>query len=143
MSHLPPILRFHSHPLHPPFFSFSVPLNIKINLNNLLTILEEEAVSENLKNMLLVMSNGGYLAPPDEHPEREELWNETWKRINRFQPHLFAELFPEEAGKPARPRTSKDERGSREVDAAVQKSKEVQESEEQTNADEDVPETKE
>ncbi|KAF2129257.1 Sec7-domain-containing protein [Dothidotthia symphoricarpi CBS 119687] len=62
----------------------------------------EEAVSENLKNMLLVLSNGGFLAPPDEKPEQEELWNETWKRINRFQPELFKELFPEEAGKPKR-----------------------------------------
>jgi brefeldin A-resistance guanine nucleotide exchange factor 1 len=56
-------------------------------------------VSENLKNMLLVLSNGGYLAPPDEEPEQEELWNETWKRVNRFLPNFFAELFPEEAGK--------------------------------------------
>jgi brefeldin A-resistance guanine nucleotide exchange factor 1 len=74
----------------------------------------EEAVNENLKNMLLVLSSGGYLAPPDENPDIEELWNETWKRINRFQPTLFAELFPEEAGKPARPRPSKDERASKE-----------------------------
>ncbi|KAF2188369.1 Sec7-domain-containing protein [Zopfia rhizophila CBS 207.26] len=59
----------------------------------------EEAVEENLKNILLVMANGGYLAPPDEKPEQEELWNETWKRINRFLPNFFAELFPEEAGK--------------------------------------------
>ncbi|EUC34639.1 hypothetical protein COCCADRAFT_92963 [Bipolaris zeicola 26-R-13] len=72
----------------------------------------EEAVAENLKNMLLVLSSGGYLAPPDENPDREELWHETWKRINRFQPNFFAELFPEEAGKPARPRPSKDERAA-------------------------------
>jgi brefeldin A-resistance guanine nucleotide exchange factor 1 len=52
--------------------------------------------------MLLVMSNGGYLAPPDENPEQEELWTETWKRVNRFLPNFFAELFPEEAGKPKR-----------------------------------------
>jgi brefeldin A-resistance guanine nucleotide exchange factor 1 len=38
--------------------------------------------------MLLVLSNGGYLAPPDEKPELEELW-----------PNFFAEVFPEEAGK--------------------------------------------
>lgn len=67
----------------------------------------EEAVGENLKNMLLVLSNGGYLVPPDEEPEKEQLWNETWKRINRFQPELFKELFPEEVGKPKR---SRDER---------------------------------
>jgi brefeldin A-resistance guanine nucleotide exchange factor 1 len=78
----------------------------------------EEAVNENLKNMLLVLSSGGYLAPPDENPEREELWHETWKRINRFQPELFKELFPEEASKPARPRPSKDERSSKEEKAA-------------------------
>lgn len=84
----------------------------------------EEAVSENLKNMLLVMSNGGYLAPPDEKPEQEEIWIETWKRINRFQPNLFAELFPEEAGKPPKPKVSRDER--REVDVAVRQSREVQ-----------------
>ena len=67
-------------------------------------------MSENLKNMLLVMSNGGVLAPPDENPEQEELWNETWKRINRFLPNFFAELFPEEAKKPKAPRKSRDDR---------------------------------
>ncbi|KAF2491994.1 Sec7-domain-containing protein [Lophium mytilinum] len=60
----------------------------------------EEAVSESLKNILLVMSSGGFLAPPDQKPEYEELWNETWKRLNRFLPNFFAELFPEEAQKP-------------------------------------------
>lgn len=73
----------------------------------------EEAVGENLKNMLLVLSNGGYLVPPDEDPAKEQLWIETWKRINRFQPNLFAELFPDEVGKPKRSRderTSRDER---------------------------------
>jgi brefeldin A-resistance guanine nucleotide exchange factor 1 len=79
----------------------------------------EEAVNENLKNMLLVLSSGGYLAPPDENPQREELWNETWKRINRFQPTLFADLFPEEAGKPARPRASRDERAGKESVASA------------------------
>ena len=67
----------------------------------------KEAVGENLKNMLLVLSNGGYLVSPDEQPEKEQLWDETWKRINRFQPELFKELFPEEAEKPKK---SKDER---------------------------------
>ena len=65
-------------------------------------------MSENLKNMLLVMSSGGYLVPPDEKPEREELWNETWKRINRFLPNFFAELFPEEAKKPKGERKAKE-----------------------------------
>ncbi|KAF2083553.1 Sec7-domain-containing protein [Saccharata proteae CBS 121410] len=60
----------------------------------------EEAVPESLKNILLVMSSGGYLAPPDQKPEQEELWRETWKKLDRFLPNLFTELFPEEAGKP-------------------------------------------
>ena len=46
------------------------------------------------------MSNGGYLAPPDENPEQKELWTETWTRLDRFLPNFFAELFPEEAEKP-------------------------------------------
>lgn len=50
--------------------------------------------------MLLVLSNGGYLAPPDEKPEQEKMWNETWKKVNRFLPQFFEDLFPEEAGKP-------------------------------------------
>lgn len=79
----------------------------------------EEAVSENLKNMLLVLSNGGYLAPRDENPQREELWLETWKRINRFQPNLLKEIFPDEAGKPARPRASRDERVSKDIGSDV------------------------
>jgi len=37
---------------------------------------------------------------PDKNPEKAELWNETWKRLDRFLPNLFAELFPEEAKKP-------------------------------------------
>lgn len=60
----------------------------------------EEAVSENLKNILLVMSNGGYLAPPQEKPEQTELWRETWERIDKFLPDMMGELFPEEASKP-------------------------------------------
>lgn len=120
----------------------------------------EEAVAENLKNMLLVLSSGGYLAPPDENPEREELWHETWKRINRFQPNFFAELFPEEAGKPARPRPSKDERAAakspvppaagRDVDVAIRtkggetnKGEEEEEDEEEDEEDEgDKPKKK-
>jgi brefeldin A-resistance guanine nucleotide exchange factor 1 len=64
----------------------------------LLTIIQEEAVSENLKNMLLVLSNGGYLAPPEQQPERQEMWRETWKRINRVMPELYGEVFPGEVG---------------------------------------------
>ncbi|KHJ35807.1 putative sec7 domain-containing protein [Erysiphe necator] len=54
----------------------------------------EEAVPESLKNVLLVMSNCNYLVPPfkgiDE--QREKLWTETWKRIDRFLPNLRQQL---------------------------------------------------
>jgi golgi-specific brefeldin A-resistance guanine nucleotide exchange factor 1 len=49
-------------------------------------------VPENLKNVLLIMSSNGYLVPPSQNPEREELWNETWKRIDRFLPDLRNDL---------------------------------------------------
>jgi brefeldin A-resistance guanine nucleotide exchange factor 1 len=49
-----------------------------------------------MKNILLVMQSGGYLAPPAEKPEQAELWNETWKKLNRFLPNLYKELYPEE-----------------------------------------------
>lgn len=48
-----------------------------------------------MKNILLVMQSGGYLSPPEEKPEQAELWNETWKKLNRFLPNLYKELYPE------------------------------------------------
>ncbi|MCJ1417746.1 GDP/GTP exchange factor for ARF [Xylographa parallela] len=55
----------------------------------------EEAVPESLKNILLVMANGGYLAPPSESPQYARLWEETWKRLERFLPGMFREIFPD------------------------------------------------
>ncbi|KAF2459147.1 cytohesin-2 [Lineolata rhizophorae] len=65
----------------------------------------EEAVPESLKNILLVMSSGGQLVPPaaDTDDARRALWAETWRRLDRFLPGLFAELFPEEAKRPMAP----------------------------------------
>jgi brefeldin A-resistance guanine nucleotide exchange factor 1 len=66
----------------------------------------EEAVPENLKNVLLIMSSNGYLVPPSKDPSKEELWNETWKRIDRFLPNLRVDLaldVQEEEEKPAPP----------------------------------------
>ncbi|KAJ5677977.1 uncharacterized protein N7477_003610 [Penicillium maclennaniae] len=60
----------------------------------------EEAIPESLKNILLVMADGGYLVPPSQDPNKEEMWNETRKRLGRFLPDLFAEIFPE-SGKDA------------------------------------------
>ncbi|KAI0450865.1 Sec7-domain-containing protein [Xylaria acuta] len=52
----------------------------------------EEAVPENLKNVLLFMSSSGYLVPPSKDPSQENLWVETWKRIDRFLPDLRKDL---------------------------------------------------
>ena len=61
----------------------------------------EEAVPESLKNILLVMADGGFLRPPlaDEAPT--ELWVETSRRVDRFLPGLIFELFPQ--AKPSPP----------------------------------------
>jgi len=68
----------------------------------------EEAVPESLKNIILVMSSGGYLVPPRENPANKELWDQTWARLERFLPNLFGELFPDEANQnPTFPVTQK------------------------------------
>lgn len=65
-----------------------------------------EAVPECLKNILLVMSSGGYIVPPaqgvgkggekDERAEgQKKLWNESRDRLERFLPGLIADVFPE------------------------------------------------
>ncbi|KAI5861656.1 hypothetical protein GGS23DRAFT_576035 [Durotheca rogersii] len=56
----------------------------------------EEAVPENLKNVLLFMASSGYLVPPSKNPSQEQLWVETWKRIDRFLPDLRNELALDE-----------------------------------------------
>lgn len=55
----------------------------------------EEAVPESLKNILLVMADGGYIEPPSRGQRPTELWEETCKRVDRFLPNLIAEIFPQ------------------------------------------------
>jgi len=57
---------------------------------------QEEAVPESLKNILLVMASGGFLERPSSAtPEgKSQLWEQTWKRLERFLPDLKEELFP-------------------------------------------------
>ncbi|KAJ5587336.1 uncharacterized protein N7459_003101 [Penicillium hispanicum] len=57
----------------------------------------EEAIPESLKNILLVMADGGYLVPPSQDPSKEEMWLETRKRLGRFLPDLFTDIFPDAA----------------------------------------------
>ncbi|KAI5281194.1 GDP/GTP exchange factor for ARF [Ascosphaera aggregata] len=55
----------------------------------------EEAIPESLKNILLVMAAGGYIIRPNEDPSKKKLWSETQKRLDRFLPNLFKEIFPD------------------------------------------------
>lgn len=41
------------------------------------------------------MADGGYLVPPSQDPSKEEIWTETRKRLGRFLPDLFSEIFPD------------------------------------------------
>ena len=68
-----------------------------------------EAVPESLKNVLFVMSTGGYLIPPpppSSSPDQQQiqddrtllqkqLWSESWDRLARFLPDLMPEVFPD------------------------------------------------
>lgn len=47
------------------------------------------------------MADGGYLVPPADNEKPSEIWEETWKRVDRFLPDLFREIFPEVAPPPA------------------------------------------
>jgi brefeldin A-resistance guanine nucleotide exchange factor 1 len=53
-----------------------------------------------LKNILLVMADGGYLVSPSQDPSKEEIWVETRKRLGRFLPDLFSEIFPDVPNEP-------------------------------------------
>ncbi|KAL4861202.1 hypothetical protein BDV12DRAFT_208274 [Aspergillus spectabilis] len=55
----------------------------------------EEAISESVKNIILVMADAGHLVPPSQAPSNEDLWTETRKRLERFLPDLFKEIFPD------------------------------------------------
>lgn len=60
----------------------------------------EEAVPESLKNILLVMADGGFLIPPKQEEKPSELWIETCRKVDRFLPGLIADLFPQAAVMP-------------------------------------------
>lgn len=57
---------------------------------------QEEAIPENLKNIILVMADGGHLVSPTQDPSKEQIWSETKKRLGRFLPTLFVEIFPDD-----------------------------------------------
>jgi brefeldin A-resistance guanine nucleotide exchange factor 1 len=48
------------------------------------------------------MADGGHLVPPSQDSSKEPIWTETKKRLERFLPDLFKEIFPEDLNeKPA------------------------------------------
>ena len=46
------------------------------------------------------MADGGYLVPPSQNPDQSLLWDETWKRLERFLPNMFHEVFPDHVDPP-------------------------------------------
>lgn len=46
------------------------------------------------------MADGGYLVSPSQDPSKEEIWVETRKRLGRFLPDLFSEVFPDTPNEP-------------------------------------------
>ncbi|KAL8847164.1 MAG: hypothetical protein Q9221_007794 [Calogaya cf. arnoldii] len=61
----------------------------------------EEEISESLKNILYFMKSDGYLVPPSSSAEAKKInndnsiWQETWKRVDRFLPGMRKEIFSE------------------------------------------------
>lgn len=91
----------------------------------------DEAVPESLKNILLVMSSDNYLVPPSqtEDAAKQKLWTETRKRLQRFLPELFDEIFPEAKNGPVQPQLPVDE-AKVEEPIAEPETKEAEKSEE-------------
>lgn len=54
-----------------------------------------EALHESLKNTLLVMASGEYLTDEPADAASTKLWSLTKKKLDRFQPEMVREIFPE------------------------------------------------
>ncbi|KJZ71466.1 hypothetical protein HIM_09152 [Hirsutella minnesotensis 3608] len=57
----------------------------------------EEAVRENLKNIVLFMASTGCLVPPEQNTNQQKIWDETWSRLDRFLPDLRSDLAPDQS----------------------------------------------
>lgn len=53
-------------------------------------VVQSEAITELLKNMLLVMDSAKVFVDADGY---SQLWTITWDKINSFLPHLREDLF--------------------------------------------------
>ncbi|KAF4125340.1 golgi-specific brefeldin A-resistance guanine nucleotide exchange factor 1 [Geosmithia morbida] len=92
----------------------------------------EEAVWENLKNVVLFMASSGYLVSPKQDPSKEQLWTETWKRIDRFLPDLRSDLALE--GEEEVEETGKKQEGKKEEKGEEKKADDVDTKEEAKEA---------
>lgn len=81
------------------------------------------------------MASSGYLVSPRQDPSKEQLWTETWKRIDRFLPDLRSDLALDEEPVDT---TDKAENGDQKEEAEVENSEkeEAKEGEEQEEATE-------
>ena len=86
--------------------------------DRLLTAKQEEAVRENLKNVVLFMASSGYLVSPRQDPQKEKLWTETWKRIDRFMPELKSDLGTEDEGEGEARKENETSQASEEITTA-------------------------
>lgn len=69
------------------------------------------------------MASSGYLVPPGQDASKQTLWDETWKRVDRFLPELRSDLASETLGvKPSIDKNAKNsgEQGEAEVEADVE-----------------------
>ncbi|KAL8953387.1 MAG: hypothetical protein Q9222_000764 [Ikaeria aurantiellina] len=98
------------------------------------TRLAEEEIAESLKNILYFMKNDGYLlpppspslslstSPPANDQQVTDLWQETWKRVDRLLPGMRKEIFPNPPPQQQQPqekqRTSNEPTAEREEKAA-------------------------
>jgi len=68
-----------------------------------------EAVSESLKNVVLVMNAADILVPPSQEDQREEqqrsLWTATQARLDRILPGFLTEVIPTPEPRPSTPIT--------------------------------------
>ena len=53
----------------------------------------EEAIPESLKNILLVMVDGGYLKPPQGNEKPSAIWEQTRTRVDRIMPDFLQGLL--------------------------------------------------
>ena len=56
-----------------------------------------EALHESLKNTLLVMASGNFLTEEPADAPSTRLWAQTKKKLDRFQPEMAKEIFPEQS----------------------------------------------